>query len=383
MRVVCISSSINHHTVSIYDEFYSIFKQDFVFIETGKKKNKDYKGGNPRDFINLPYWKDGFSNKKNIKEAKNLCFEADVVIQFSAPDKFIIKRLIKNRLTFRVSERFCTGTRKDYLRLIKYFLRYNLLPHKNLFLLSASAYAAKDMWRSFSFRNKCYKWGYFPKIFVSNTELTYSKKLKILWAGRFVKLKHPEVCIEIAKYLINNNIDFNLTMVGDGLLLSEIKSQVSDNNLDAYFTFRGNITNKEVQLHMKEADIFVFSSDRNEGWGAVLNEAMGNGCIPIASNEAGSVPYLIKNGYNGFVYKSGENKNLMSVLDKIIELDSEQLNVLKGNAEETIFGEWSAKSAVSNLIDLINSLESQKNVIPSLTGPASEALVLSEKDFLK
>jgi glycosyltransferase involved in cell wall biosynthesis len=40
--------------------------------------------------------------------------------------------------------------------------------------------------------------------------------------------------------------------------------------------------------------VFIFTSDRNEGWGAVLNEAMGSGCAVVAADLIGSVPYLIE-----------------------------------------------------------------------------------------
>jgi glycosyltransferase involved in cell wall biosynthesis len=383
VKIVCISDSINHHTAPLYDEFYRILKEEFVFIETGNKKNRDLKGGDPSDFKNLPYWKDGFSNRKRIKLAKEICLRADVVIQFSSPNSFIFKRLKKNKLTFRVSERFCTGSKKDYFRFIKYFLKYNIVPHEKLFLLSASAYAPKDMWRSHAYRDKCYKWGYFPEIFKCDAKSSNCQKLKILWVGRFIKWKHPEVCIEIANFLKNRKIDFNFMMIGDGLLLKEIKSKVVENSLDEYFTFPGNIGNKDVQLYMKEADIFVFSSDKNEGWGAVLNEAMGNGCIPIASNEAGSVPYLIRNGYNGFVYKSGDKDDLINTFNQVVELDSKKFANLKENASRTIMEEWSAKSAVKNLLELIDNLENNQEVFSVGSGPARKALVLNEEDCYK
>ena len=43
-----------------------------------------------------------------------------------------------------------------------------------------------------------------------------------------------------------------------------------------------------------------------EGWGAVLNEAMNSGCACIASHAIGSAGFLIEHGENGFVYRDGD-----------------------------------------------------------------------------
>ena len=66
----------------------------------------------------------------------------------------------------------------------------------------------------------------------------------------------------------------------------------------------GAMSPDEVRKHMEQANIFLFTSDRNEGWGAVLNEAMNSGCAVVASHAIGSVPYLIKNGNNGYIYEN-------------------------------------------------------------------------------
>lgn len=50
------------------------------------------------------------------------------------------------------------------------------------------------------------------------------------------------------------------------------------------------------------------TSDRFEGWGAVANESLANGCVLVASDAIGSSPYLISDGVNGFMFKSASTK---------------------------------------------------------------------------
>ena len=59
---------------------------------------------------------------------------------------------------------------------------------------------------------------------------------------------------------------------------------------------------------MKKHHIYCLTSDKNEGWGAVLNEAMSSGCCPVSSIEAGATPYLVKDGVNGFSFDLKKKK---------------------------------------------------------------------------
>ena len=56
---------------------------------------------------------------------------------------------------------------------------------------------------------------------------------------------------------------------------------------------------------MNEASIFIFNSDRYEGWGAVVNEAMNSGCAVLVSHVCGAAPFLVKQNENGRVYEYG------------------------------------------------------------------------------
>ena len=106
---------------------------------------------------------------------------------------------------------------------------------------------------------------------------------------------------------------------------------------------------------MEESEIFLFTSDRNEGWGAVLNEAMNAGCGVIANSSAGATPYLICDGFNGYCYSDQEEEQLYQRLKSLL-LDRESCNRLGKNAYETIQNQWNAGVAASRLLELIDTL---------------------------
>ena len=101
-------------------------------------------------------------------EEHNRCIklinDSDIVIIGSAPFKLINKRIKDGKLVFKYSERVFKNikTKIEYpLRMLKYIRYGGLKSHINL--LCASAYAQRDFNRMLCFRNRCYKWGYFPE----------------------------------------------------------------------------------------------------------------------------------------------------------------------------------------------------------------------------
>ena len=113
----------------------------------------------------------------------------------------------------------------------------------------------------------------------------------------------------------------------------------------------GNRPNDEILKEMRKHTIFLFTSDRNEGWGAVLNEAMANGCAVVASDRIGSVPFLIKSGKNGLVFRSESVDDLENQVLFLIE-HPETCNQIRKEAITTMREVWSPKNAAKAFLNL-------------------------------
>ena len=95
---------------------------------------------------------------------------------------------------------------------------------------------------------------------------------------------------------------FEINMIGSGVEEKEIKELVQKNGLEKYIHLLGVMHPEKVREYMEQSQIFVFTSDQQEGWGAVMNESMNSACAVVADRRIGSVPFLIQNGINGFAY---------------------------------------------------------------------------------
>lgn len=377
MKIAFYTNFINHHQVPVADELFELTNGDFYFIETVKIPNSFIKNGYP-DFSSKPYLIQTWKNQENKNKAINICKIADVVI-FAAsgePLEYGILRAKTGKLAFEIGERWLKQGLRNLLspRLIKNFWYYHtLFRKKNIYKLCCSAFAANDQYLMYSYINKCYKWGYFPVVSnPNNYDNNPNKIFHIMWCARFLSWKHPELPIKVAAKLKNKGYNFIINMYGSGV--DEEKNKLLAKKLDVedVVKFCGNLPNSEILNTMFNHDIFLFTSDRNEGWGAVLNEAMSNNCAVIASDQIGAVPFLIKNGENGYIFKSSDIDSLEEKLIYLFENPNEIKRIGK-NANKTMNEIWSPSNAAKKLILLCEDLLSGGNGNVVSDGPCSKA----------
>jgi glycosyltransferase involved in cell wall biosynthesis len=202
-------------------------------------------------------------------------------------------------------------------------------------------------------------------------------KVRLLWAGRFIDWKRPEYAIKAAKYLKDNGVLFQLDMVGSGELEVRLKELTAKYGLTENVIFHGFKPPSSVREFMEKADIFMFTSNYLEGWGAVLNESMNSGCAVVAGHGIGAVPYLVKHGKNGLVFK---NNNFNEFKNEVLTLcGNENLRKDLGiNAYNTIADEWNPKSAADRLYKFSKGLLDGKKYIAQ-SGPLSPAPIISPR----
>ena len=158
----------------------------------------------------------------------------------------------------------------------------------------------------------------------------------------------------------------------------ELKKMISDYNLENEVHMLGSMKPKQVREYMEQSQIYLFTSDRNEGWGAVLNESMNSACAVVASHEIGSVPFLLKDGENGLIYKDGDEEDLYRKVKLL--LDKPDLCRQYGRkAYQTMADDWNAETAAKRFIELSEAiLNGDKKTDLFTDGPCSIAKKLKD-----
>ena len=375
--IVIASNYFNHHQRYLSEALDEMTGHSFFFIETmemeQERKNMGWGTTDIPAYVLQAY--DPAQRKKCWK----LIQEADVVIWGSCPYGLILPRLLAHKLTFCYSERIFKEGLSGFGfwgRAIKYGLFYRP-PQKNHYLLASSAYTAADHARLHEFRGKALRWGYFPQtIGYDLPQLMPAKQpATILWAARMIPWKHPEYAIGVAKQLRQWGCDFTMELVGNGELQQEMERLVAKEGLQAQVKLTGACTPEQVRRKMERAAIFLVTSDQNEGWGAVVNEAMNSGCAVVACRGVGAAPFLIENGKNGLLFEVGDPTGLAAQTRFLLE-NPRQRQQMGEEAYRTIADTWNSSCAARRLIALSQELlDGKKPVLPQ-DGPCSLAPII-------
>lgn len=369
--IVFVSNYYTHHQSSFSEAMYRLTNGEFYFISTEPMTEERLNMG--WKIENASFVMDYDSQKEKCQQ---LIDSADVVIFGSAPESLFQTRLTAGMLTFKYSERvykkiseLCTFP----ARIPRYYRKWGRF--KNFYVLCASAYASSDYALTGTFIGKAYKWGYFPEVKEYDTEKLFAGKresntVSLLWAGRLIGWKHPEVAVNLADKLKKSGYSFKLNIIGNGELEQELKNMIAKLGLNDCVCMLGSMTPGQVREHMEKSDIYLATSDRNEGWGAVLNESMNSCCAVVANRKIGSAPYLIEHEKNGFIYK--DMKDLLKYVTMLVE--APELRCRLGLAAyNTMIKTWNAEVASERLIRLADELKKNKRCDIYEEGPCSLA----------
>ena len=358
------SNYFNHHQKALCDEFYKILGDGFTFVETmpmeGFRASMGW-GENTPSYVIKTY-----ESSELLKRAENLAIDSDLIIMGTAPEEYCENRLKENRITFRYSERpLKEGFIKFFIpRLTKKYIRMHLNNRdKNIYVLGASAFTALDFKKMFnSYPDKCYKFGYFPvhkeydieKLIDHKKELA-NGKVSILWLGRMLKLKHPEILVKAAKNLRDLGYDFSLHMVGEGEMRPVCEKLVHDLKIEDIVTFENFLSPDEARDKMADYQVYVMTSDKLEGWGSVIYEGLNAGCAVVASHICGATPWLVEDKKCGLVFKSQSVDSLTLKLKSL--LDSPELIDKYGiSAYNKMHALWNPENAAKSVLKLAEGL---------------------------
>lgn len=376
MKIVFVSNFMNHHQLDLCNALNDNC-DTFFFVEMGKMPEEVAAFGY-ENFSTLKYVISKPKNEDEEKKIIDLIMDADAVIFGACSSEYLKMRMSENKLSFVFSERLWKkGYYRRFIPSVKKKVRNRFVENKNkrLYILSASCYLAHDL-RIIGFPiEKCYKWGYFTPIELLDSKQVLSSKkehIKILYVGRFVKLKHVEDIIKAIFVLKKKGYVLELELIGSGERKKKYDYLIQKYNLQGEVSFSGNKSQWEIREKMREAHFLVFASDFREGWGAVVNEAMNSLCVPVVSHAAGSSKFLIEEGNNGLIYKYSSVKDLCDKIEKLITNRNLRDRYAK-NAYQTIISDYNGEEAAKRLIKFIECEVSGKELPRYEKGPLSLA----------
>lgn len=407
MRKTCVfvSNYLNHHQIPFCNAMYRLLKGQFLFIQTLAMEEERIRMG-WNDQPDAPYLKLYYEQPEECQEI----IEQAKLVLFGGceEERYIEKRLEQEKPVVRICERmYKTGQWKAVSPrgLRKKYHDHTRYRRKPVYLLCAGAYVASDYSIVRAYPGKMYRWGYFTEFVPADIEELLTEKgylpegqsggeklPYLLWAARMIDWKHPELALLTARYLKEQGLSFHMDLIGGGELRDRMEELRKAYDLEDCVGFLGFLTPPKVREVMKRADIFLFTSDRQEGWGAVANEAMNSGCALVADHMIGAVPYLVKHEENGLVYRTGRTEELFAEVERLVT-DRALCRKLGRKAYETIASAWNAENAAEKLLRLTMKLGllakedmlelSAEDPRQEADGPCSPAPVIAERKMYR
>ncbi len=372
MKIAYFSSVLNHHQIEFCDAMYEAYGDDFVFVSTMDIEEQRMKLG--YTLFERPYNLKMHTGAEPYRAAEALFQEADVVILGVFLEEWLQQRLKRNKITFLHKERLFKEKPSLYwrLRCLLFVIReYYPHRHRPFYMLAASAYAYADYTSLGFFGDKTFAWGYFPPVKTYVPDVLMAKKadaLRLLWAGRLLPWKHPEYAVAVAQRLRDSGIPFHLDMVGNGPMEDELRQRVQREGLDSCVTLAGAMPPARVREYMEAASVYLFTSNREEGFGAVLTEAMNSGCAVMASATAGATNLLVRDGVNGCVYNNDSVRELCDTVTRIAA-ERQTMEALGREAYRTVDTLQNARVAAERFSAVAKALVQGKDIPVFEDGP--------------
>lgn len=186
------------------------------------------------------------------------------------------------------------------------------------------------------------------------------KKVKhVLYLSNFIREKgYPEVLamakVEKDRYCQSKVRKFHFDFAGAFLNKDDeifFNEYVRTSSLEDFVTYHGIVAGDKKRILLKDSDVFVLITDYvKEGQPISIIEAMGNGCLVIATKHAG-IPDIIQTGYNG-IFVDKQNATYDNI-ENLLKSEDFDLKIILKNARQTVLSNYVEETYLRNMKDVM------------------------------
>jgi glycosyltransferase involved in cell wall biosynthesis len=136
-----------------------------------------------------------------------------------------------------------------------------------------------------------------------------------LFCGQMIRRKGVDLLLTAFDRLVAKGLDVSLRLVGREADLPEFLGTVS-RAATARIRYEGFQAPARLPEYFAKSDIFVLPS-RHDGWGVVVNQALGAGLPVIVSDAVGAGLDLVEEGVNGLHFAAADLAGLLNCMESI------------------------------------------------------------------
>lgn len=165
----------------------------------------------------------------------------------------------------------------------------------------------------------------------------------VLFSGQLIERKGVDVLLDAFTPAARAHGRLRLLLLGGGPARQRLEASVPA-DLRERVLFIGHREPDQLPDVFARADVFCLPS-RHDGWGVVVNEALGAGLPVLVSDAVGAGRDLVRDGENGFVTPAGDAGALAIALERIAADDA--LRARMATASSVMGQSWTLDEGVA------------------------------------
>jgi glycosyltransferase involved in cell wall biosynthesis len=139
--------------------------------------------------------------------------------------------------------------------------------------------------------------------------------ITFLFCGQIIRRKGVDLLMRAFDRMVDRGFDVKLRLVGREASLPEFLAELSP-RARGRIEYAGFQPPERLPDYFSSSDIFVLPS-RHDGWGVVVNQALGAGLPVITSDAVGAGMDLVEDDVNGFRFAAGDQEGLQRAMERI------------------------------------------------------------------
>ena len=176
----------------------------------------------------------------------------------------------------------------------------------------------------------------------------------ILFVGRLVPLKGPQVLIEAMGQVAQVHPEAQLVLVGDGALRDQLRQHAQELGLAGQVRLLGYVRGKPLAALYRAADVVVVPS-LYEPFGLVALEAMVSG-TPVVAADAGGLAALVRDQQTGLKVPPNDPRALAGGILRLLT-DHDLASGLAANARRMAMKQYSWTDVAKRTLALYQGLQ--------------------------
>lgn len=180
---------------------------------------------------------------------------------------------------------------------------------------------------------------------------------QILYVGRLVKRKGPDLLVRAFNMLLENHPKAKLFIVGDGPFAGRLRELVEELGMKDKVEFTGSLKGEPLYSRYAECDVFAMPSWQTstdvEGFGMVFLEA-GFFKKPCIGTKTGGIPEAVLDGETGLLVPQGDVMKLRDAMNRLLN-DKELARRLGERAHHRVVSEFTWEKATLRFLTMYST----------------------------